>query len=158
VSNAFGASITNATIVNDTEAFIDGKAHVFAGVKPGTPFFTDITGASRQGVSIEAESPKEVYIFAIGGSLSTGNSAARSFSVTVTAAPTHAYVKPPGASPPADAGITSDGSVNVVATSDLLLIGAAGSVAIGGNAGVGIGVDVGVATIRTRADVGDGAH
>ena len=40
-SNAFGASITNATIVNETEAFIDGQATIVADVKPGTPFFTD---------------------------------------------------------------------------------------------------------------------
>src|SRR5262249_43367341 len=143
---AAGASVTNATIVNHTDAFIDGQAHVFADVRSGTPSFTDITGATRQGVSIEAEGPKDIEIFAVGGAVSGSVSLAGSFSVTVIDDTTQAYVKAPGASPPPTAGITSDGSVNVVATSDLLLIGAAGALAIGIDGGVGVGADVGVCT------------
>ena len=72
---------------------------------------------------------------------------------------THAHIKSPGANPPAGAGITSDGSVNVLATSDLFLVGGAGALAIGvQTVGVGVGADVGVATIRTLADIGDGVQ
>ena len=156
-SLAFGASTTDTTIVNTTEAVIDGRATVSADVNSDTPDFTDITGASRRGVSVEAESPKDVTVSVKGGSVSNSAAVAGSFSVTVIDDTTHAHVSSPGAHPPATAGITSNGSVNVVATSGLALSGAAGSLAIGTAAvGVGVGADVGVATIRTLADIDSG--
>src|SRR5207237_2333241 len=125
---AVGASVTNVTIVNDTEAWIDGRATVTADVTAGTAF-TDATGRSVQGVSVEASSPKDVEIFAIGGSVGSDVAIAGSFSVTVIDDTTQAYVKSPGADPVGS--ITSHGDVNVAAVSGFDLIGAAGSVAIG---------------------------
>ena len=155
--SAVGASITNATIVNHTSAWIDGLATVTADVAFGTPFFTDASGRSVRGVSIEASSPKDVEIFAIGGSIASDLAIAGSFSITVIDDTTEAYVK--DVAPGQSAGlISSHGDVNVVAVSSFGLIGAAGSIAIGGDAGIGIGADVGVATIRTKAHIGDGAR
>src|SRR5262249_6033267 len=122
----FGASVTETTVVNTTEAMIDGGASVSADVKPGTPFITDITGAGIRGVSVEAESPKDIRAIAVGGLPSGSASAAGSASVTVIDDTTHAHISAPGAGARANPGITSDGGVNVVATSGLSLIGAAG--------------------------------
>ena len=149
-----GASITNATIVNETKAWVDGVATVTADVKGSTPFFTDASGRTTRGVSIEASSPIDIMIFAIGGAVGTDVGIAGSFSVTVIDSTTEAFVKDVASS--ATAGkIDSKGDVNVVALTDLDLIGAAGSIAIGGTAGVGLGADVGVATLRTRAYAGE---
>ena len=149
-----GASITNATIVNETRAWIDGLATVTADVKTATPYFIDASGRAARGVSVEASSPIDVTIFAIGGSVGTDAGIAGSFSVTVIDSTTEAFVKDVAAG--AAAGqIRSGGDVVVVAVTDFDLIGAAGSIAIGGTAGVGVGADVGVATLRTRAHAGD---
>ena len=145
--------------MNSTTASINGDAHVSANVVAGTPFFSDIFGTDDlRGVSVEAESPKEVYIFSVGGSVGSDAGIAGSFSVTVIDDTTEAYIKAPSAVPLDNAGIFSDGSVTVVATSDLFLVGAAGAVAAGSSAGVGVGADIGVATVRTRAYIGEGAE
>ena len=155
VKAAVGAAITNVDIVNHTSSWIDGQAIVTADVAGGTPSFVDASGRSLRGVSIEAEAPKDVEIFAIGGAVGGNAAIAGSFSVTVIDDTTEAYVSSPGSQPAGS--IRSGGDVNILATSDFGLIGAAGALAIGGDAGVGIGADVGVVTIRTRAYEGAGA-
>ncbi len=154
---AVGAALVSDTIVNDTEAMIDTAATVSTTGLGAV--HSDVLGGGHQGVFVEASSTPEIEVFAIGGGGSgDGPAILGSATVSVIDDTAKAFVGHTGAGTPPAAGVNSSADVDVVAYSNMLLIGGAGAIAIGlGSAGVGIGADVGVATVRTTARIGDAA-
>ena len=150
-----GAAITNVDIINRTKAWIGGSATIDADAR--VPSFKDTSGRQVKGVSVEADSPKDVVIIAVGAAGGGTAGIAGSFSVTVIDDVTEAYIADRTSSATAGS-IDSAADINVVAKGNFAVIGTAGALAIGGTAGVGLGADVGVVTTKTHAYVGDRAN
>ncbi|MCA1951845.1 MAG: LEPR-XLL domain-containing protein, partial [Hyphomicrobiales bacterium] len=151
---AVGISITNVTIVNVTEAIVDGTATLRANGNDGIGI-TDITGATRSGVSIEARSGQEVVIVGVGGAVSSGTGAgAGALTVTYIDDTVRALIGDRTMAPAAGQGVFSNDDVNIVAMGDTVLVGVAGALAGGKAVGVGIGADAGVLKRRIEAAIG----
>lgn len=152
-----GLSVSEITILDTTEASIDGAAKVYA--DGALDAFTDVLGATHRGVSIEAKAAENIISAAVGGALSgsggAGSGAASFTYVDVTA---KAYVTAPTAALAADDGITSGREVNVAAYGDLTLVGVAGALAGASGVGVGVGADAGYVKRNLEASIGAGAR
>ena len=146
---AVGASVNTLTIVNRTQAYIGSDAQVSTTRTDGG-MFTDITGAAIAGVSVEARSQQSVWELAVGGSVSKGLAAGVSGTVVVVDDRIRAWIAATGTAPAR--GVDSKRDVNVVASSELFLVGLAGALGAG-KAGVGIGIDLGVITRVTEASI-----
>ncbi|HEY3919271.1 MAG TPA: PKD domain-containing protein, partial [Stellaceae bacterium] len=143
----FGASVTTAVVVNSNSAFISGDA--------------DVSGT--QGVDVDANTDQNLTVFAIGGAVGSENGIAGSATVTVVNDTTLSYIDSPDSSALADAGVSAGtgsgtaGDVQITAENTFNLLGTAGALTFGGDAGVGVGADAGVVTRTTKAYIGNNA-
>ena len=147
-----GLSITEVTVIDTTEAWIDAAATVSG---DGISNFTDVLGNVRSGVSVEANSDETIVNIAVGGAFSTQAAGAGAATVTYIDVAARAYQKAASAVPGAGAGITSLHDVDIVARGHLSLTGVAGAIA-GSKVGIGIGADAGVVTRRVEAYIAGG--
>jgi len=111
-------------------------------------------GAS--GTNIHATQAEDIFMLAVAGAGGSSAGIAGSATVNSFSSETKAFIA---------GGITVNGDqtgaqvgqdVNVTATDNTTLLGLAGSLAIGGSAGVGAGIDVEVVTKTTQAWIGAG--
>ena len=116
-------SITNVTILDTTNAFIDGAATASADGGLGT--FTDVLGDTHQGLSIEANSSENVVIVAVGGAFSSEGAGTGALPVTVIDVSASAYEEAPSVTPVAGAGISSLHDVDIAAVGHTSLVGVA---------------------------------
>lgn len=150
---AVGLSVTNVTVIDITEAWIDAAATVQG---DGINAFTDVLGNSRKGVSIEANSDESIVTIGVGGAISTNAAVSGAATVTYIDVSASAGQKRVDAVPGAGAGITSLNDINIVARGHLALVGVAGALS-GSKVGVGIGADAGIIRRRIEAFIDQGA-
>src|SRR5262249_48049770 len=148
-----GLSITEVTVIDTTEAYIDAAATVSG---DGINAFTDVLGNSRSGVSIEANSDESIVNIAVGGAFSTQAAGSGAATVTYIDVTARASQKKLAATPAAGAGITSLHDIDIVSRGHLSLVGVSGAIA-GSKVGVGIGADAGVVTRHVEAYIDQGA-
>jgi len=151
-----GLSITNVTILDTTNAFIDGAAT--ASADGATATFTDVLGKTHQGLSIEANTSETVTIIAVGGAFSKQGAGTGAVTLTYIDVSAKAYEEAPSAAPGANAGITSLHDIDIASHGHLFLVGVAGALAGASNVAVGIGADAGYIKRDTEAYVGAGAR
>ena len=149
-----GLSITNVTVIDTTEAYIDTAATVSG---DGVNAFTDVLGNSRRGVSIEANSDESIVNIAVGGAISTQAAGSGAATITYIDVAARAGHKRFSETPGAGAGITSLNDINIVARGHLSLVGVSGALA-GSKVGVGIGADAGIVTRKVEAFIDAGAR
>ena len=151
-----GLSITNVTILDTTNAFIDGAATASADGDLGT--FTDVLGDTYQGLSIEANASENIVILAVGGAFSTEGAGTGAATLTYIDVSASAYEMAPSASPGANAGISSLQDVDIAARGHTTLVGVAGALSgSSGDVAVGIGADAGYIDRNIEAYIGAGA-
>ncbi|MCB1491701.1 MAG: hypothetical protein KDJ77_07865, partial [Rhodobiaceae bacterium] len=150
-----GASLTNATIVDTTKAYIDGAAKVSA--DGATATFEDVLGATHSGVSIEADSAENIVIVAVGGAFTSEVAVSGAVSFTYIDVTAKAYQDAPSVAAASDDGITSKKDIDIAAHGHMTLVGVAGALAGSSEVGVGIGADAGYVKRTIEASIGAGA-
>ena len=154
IAGNFGGSgdasvgIANSTVVetDSTTAFIgSGDVVIANGVDSYQTGFGDING-----VAVAATSSDNLTAWTVAGAFSGSASVAGSATINVLTANTTAYIDQ-GAEINATSSTGGTPSVLVLASDPTSIYGIAGSLSIGGDAGVGAGFDVGVLTKTTAA-------
>ncbi|MCG8562376.1 MAG: hypothetical protein MI824_21460, partial [Hyphomicrobiales bacterium] len=146
---AVGLAIATTTVVTKTRAYIDGASVVTADATDATATYTDVNGATRRGVIVEADSELEMFNFGLGGAVSKTTAGSGALTVMVVDDTTEAYIDSTGK-------ITSGNDVVVLADAfwdDI--VSAAGGLSGAKETAVGVGVDVSALTRRTKAYIGD---
>ena len=108
----------------------------------------DTIGAGPGGVAVSASQSEDITLVAVGGSVGGSVGIAGSAVIDILLLTTTGHIDD-------HVSVTSGGKIAVSASDATTIKGVAGSLAIGGSAGVGLGVDVEVPQKDTEAWIGD---
>ncbi|MCB2040473.1 MAG: hypothetical protein KDH48_06615, partial [Rhodoferax sp.] len=164
--NAVGAGVALQVDKSQVAAYVgagavvDAKGNGAGLLAPtGTQSASGVPQTSAiKGLAVTAVAFENIHTVAVGGAAAARASVAGSAAVTVLARSTTASIAENARINQGTAGEHADQGVLVLASDRTNHVGVAGSVALGGTAGIGAGVDTGVFVKNTKAWIASGAR